>query len=180
MAIQGFGNVGSHAALLLQQAGAKISAVSDVSGGVSRAERRFSPLGRAEALRAEVVIEAANAPTTAEGDEVLQRRGIPTLPDILVNAGGATVSYVEWVRNVQRFRWDGERVDSELRALMTKACRDVSQLVKFRRLSWPAASYVLALERVAEAPPMRGAQWSYKIYRDKSSSFTMASSLSLT
>ncbi len=203
VAIQGFGNVGSYTALFLQQAGAKIIAVTDVSGGVSRADglpipaliehvRRnkgmvqgfreaeaitgeaiftipcdvFIPaaLGgvltkeRAQALRAEVVIEAANAPTTAEGDEVLQRRGIPTLPDILVNVGGVTVSYFEWVQNVQQFRWDGERVDRELRALMTKAYRDVSQLVKARRLSWRAATYVLALERVAKATLMRGVQ----------------------
>ncbi|MSQ47646.1 MAG: glutamate dehydrogenase [Deltaproteobacteria bacterium] len=201
--IQGFGNVGSYAALFLQQAGAKIIAVSDVSGGVSRAEGLPIPalidyarahngrvqgfreaetitgdaiftipcdvfipaaLGgvltkeRAEALRADVVIEAANAPTTVEGEEILQRRGIPTLPDILVNAGGVTVSYFEWVQNVQQFRWDGERVDKELRAVMTKAYRDVSQLAKSRRLSWRAAAYVLALERVARATLMRGVQ----------------------
>lgn len=201
--IQGFGNVGSFAALFLHQAGAKIVAVSDVSGGLFRAEglpipalidyarankgmvqgfreaeeitgdaiftipcEVFIPaaLGgaitkeRAEALRADVVIEAANAPTTPEGDDILQRRGIPTIPDILVNAGGVTVSYFEWVQNVQQFRWDGERVNHELRALMAKAYRDVGQLVKSQKLSWRAATYVLALERVAKATIMRGVQ----------------------
>jgi glutamate dehydrogenase (NAD(P)+) len=109
-------------------------------------------------LRADVVIEAANAPTTVEGDEILQRRGIPTIPDVLVNAGGVTVSYFEWVQNVQQFRWDGERVNTELRMLMAKAYRDVGQLVKSRKLSWRAATYVLALERVAKATLMRGVQ----------------------
>ena len=112
----------------------------------------------AEALRADVVIEAANAPTTPEGDEILQRRGVPTVPDILANAGGVTVSYFEWVQNVQQFRWDGERVNSELRALMTKAYRGVRQLMRERPLSWRAATYVLALERVAKATFMRGVQ----------------------
>jgi glutamate dehydrogenase (NAD(P)+) len=201
--IQGFGNVGSFAALFLHQAGAKIIAVSDISGGMFHAEGLPIPalidyarqnkgmiaefreaeaitgdaiftipcdvfipaaLGavltreRAEALSADVVIEAANAPTTPEGDEVLQGREIPTVPDILANAGGVTVSYFEWVQNVQQFRWDGERVNNELRALMAKAYRDVRQLMKERRLSWRTATYVLALERVAKATFMRGVQ----------------------
>jgi glutamate dehydrogenase (NAD(P)+) len=201
--MQGFGNVGSFAALFLYQLGARVIAVSDVSGGVTRAEGLPIPdlidharqskgtvqgfreaeaiagdtiftipcdvfipaaLGgvltkeRAEALRADVVIEAANAPTTLEGEEVFQQRGIPVVPDVLANAGGVTVSYFEWVQNVQQFRWDGERINNELRALMTKAYRDVSQLMKQRRLSRRAAAYVLALERVAKATFMRGVQ----------------------
>ena len=201
--IQGFGNVGSFAALFLQQAGAKVVAVSDVTGGVYRTEGLPIPvlvdyvrknkgtvkgfreadaitgdaiftlpcdvfipaaLGggltkeRAEVLPAGVVIEAANAPTTPEGDEILQRRGIPLVPDILANAGGVTVSYFEWVRNVQQFRWDGERINNELRALMAKAYRDVSRLAKTRKLSWRTATYVLALERVAKATFLRGVQ----------------------
>ncbi len=201
--IQGFGNVGSFAALFLQQAGAKVVAVSDVTGGVYRTEGLPIPvlvdyvrknkgtvkgfreadaitgdaiftlpcdvfipaaLGggltkeRAEVLPAGVVIEAANAPTTPEGDEILQRRGIPLVPDILANAGGVTVSYFEWVQNVQQFRWDGERINNELRALMAKAYRDVSRLAKTRKLSWRTATYVLALERVAKATFLRGVQ----------------------
>lgn len=201
--IQGFGNVGSFAALFLQQAGAKVVAVSDVTGGVYRAEGLPIPalvdyvrknkgmvkgfreadaingdaiftlpcdvfipaaLGgaltkeRAEVLQTGVVIEAANAPTTPEGDEILQRRGIPLVPDILANAGGVTVSYFEWVQNVQQFRWDGERINNELRMLMAKAYRDVSQLAKTRKIPWRAAAYVLALERVAKATFLRGVQ----------------------
>ena len=173
--IQGFGNVGSFAALFLHQAGANVVAVSDVSGGLRRADGLPIPalfdyarvnkgsiagfpgaeaisgdavfttpcdifipaaLGgvltaeRAQALPASIVIEAANAPTTPEGDAILARRQIPVVPDILANAGGVTVSYFEWVQNIQQFRWDVERVNSELRSLMTKAYQDVSQLAK--------------------------------------------------
>lgn len=70
---------------------------------------------RAKALQAQVVLEAANAPMTPEGDTVLQKRGIPVVPDILANAGGVTVSYFEWAPNIQQFRWDGERVNQELK-----------------------------------------------------------------
>ncbi|MGE0822525.1 MAG: Glu/Leu/Phe/Val dehydrogenase [Candidatus Binatia bacterium] len=198
--IQGFGNVGSFAALFLQQMGAKIIAVSDVSGGLyctdglpvpelfeyvqkNRVIQGFrnaeaidgdavftlscdvfipAALGgvltaeRAQALQAGVVIEAANAPTTPEADEILHRRRIPVLPDILANAGGVTVSYFEWVQNIQQFRWDVERVTNELRTIMSRAYRDVSQMAKSRQVSWRTAAFVLALGRVAKATVMRG------------------------
>jgi len=201
--IQGFGNVGSFAALFLHQAGAKVIAVSDVSGGLQRAEGLPIPalfayakankgsitgfpgaeairsgavfttpcdifipaaLGgvltaeRAEALPAGVVVEAANAPTTPEGDAILARRQIPIVPDILANAGGVTVSYFEWVQNIQQFRWNVERVNGELRALMTKAYQDVSQLAKKHQVPQRTAAYILALGRVAKATVMRGIQ----------------------
>lgn len=198
--IQGFGNVGSFAALFLHQMGAKVVAVSDIAGGLyhpeglpildlfdyARAHRGiagfseaetiagdtiftipsdvFIPaaLGgvldhhRAEALQTTMVIEAANAPTTPEGDAVLQQRGIPVVPDILANAGGVTVSYFEWVQNIQQFRWDGERVNQELKKTMAKAYRDIMQLAKSRQTSLRTAAFVLALGRVAKATVMRG------------------------
>jgi len=120
-------------------------------GGVLTAER-------AQALPASIVIEAANAPTTPEGDAILARRQIPVVPDILANAGGVTVSYFEWVQNIQQFRWDVERVNSELRSLMTKAYQDVSQLAKRHNVPQRTAAYVLALGRVAKATVMRGIQ----------------------
>jgi len=201
--IQGFGNVGSFAALFLHQAGANVVAVSDVSGGLRRADGLPIPalfdyarvnkgsiagfpgaeaisgdavfttpcdifipaaLGgvltaeRAQALPASVVIEAANAPTTPDGDAILTRRQIPVVPDILANAGGVTVSYFEWVQNIQQFRWDVERVNGELRSLMTKAYQDVSQLAKRHNVPQRTAAYVLALGRVAKATVMRGIQ----------------------
>lgn len=201
--IQGFGNVGSFTALFLHQVGAKVVAVSDVSGGLRRAEGLPIPalfdyakankgsitgfpgaetissdavfttpcdvfipaaLGgvltaeRAEVLPAGVVIEAANAPTTPEGDAILARRQIPIVPDILANAGGVTVSYFEWVPNIQQFRWDVERVNGELRSLMTRAYQDVSQLAKRHNIPQRTAAYILALSRVAKATVMRGIQ----------------------
>ena len=105
-----------------------------------------------------MVVEAANAPTTPEGDAILARRQIPVVPDILANAGGVTVSYFEWVQNIQQFRWDVERVNGELRSLMTKAYQDVSQLAKKHQVSQRTAAYVLGLGRVAKATVMRGIQ----------------------
>ncbi len=200
ISIQGFGNVGSFAALFLHQMGAKVIAVSDVAGGLYHPEglpildlfdyarehrgivgfSKAEPIAgdaiftipndvfipaalggvldrhHAEALQTHVVIEAANAPTTPEGDTVLQQRGIPVVPDILANAGGVTVSYFEWVQNIQQFRWDGERVNQELKKTMAKAYRDIMQLAKSRQTSLRTAAFVLALGRVAKATVMRG------------------------
>jgi glutamate dehydrogenase (NAD(P)+) len=200
ISIQGFGNVGSFAALFLHQLGAKVIAVSDVHGGLYRAEGLPIPelfhyarthrsivgfsegeaiagddifgfpcdvfipaaLGgvltaeRARTLQTQVVIEAANAPTTPEGDAILERRSIPVVPDILANAGGVTVSYFEWAQNIQQFRWDGERVNQELQTTMAKAYRDVAHLAKSRQIPLRTAAFVLALGRVARATVMRG------------------------
>lgn len=200
VSIQGFGNVGSFAALFLQQMGATVIAVSDVTGGLYRPDglpilelfdyvrgqrtlKGFSDaeaitgdeiftlpcdvfipaaLGgvldanHAKALQAEVVIEAANAPTTPEGDAIFQKRGIPVVPDILANAGGVTVSYFEWAQNIQQFRWDGERVNQELKTTMAKSYRDVKNLAQSRQIPLRTAAYILALGRVAKATVMRG------------------------
>lgn len=200
VSIQGFGNVGSFAALFLHQMGATVIAVSDVTGGlyrpdglpilelfdyvrVQRTLKGFSDaeaitgddifslpcdvfipaaLGgvldatRAKALQAKVVIEAANAPTTPEGDAVFQKREIPVVPDILANAGGVTVSYFEWAQNIQQFRWDGERVNQELKTTMAKSYRDVRNLAQSRQVPLRTAAYILALGRVAKATVMRG------------------------
>jgi glutamate dehydrogenase (NAD(P)+) len=111
---------------------------------------------RAKALQAEVVIEAANAPTTPEGDAIFQKRRIPVVPDILANAGGVTVSYFEWAQNIQQFRWDGERVNQELQTTMAKSYRDVRNLAQSRQVPLRTAAYILALGRVAKATVMRG------------------------
>lgn len=109
----------------------------------------------ARAVRARLIAEAANSPTTVEADAIFNERGIPVLPDILVNAGGVTVSYFEWVQNIQQFYWDGERVQSELRRLLTNAYREVAQVSRERTLTLRAAAFVAAIDRVANATRSR-------------------------
>ena len=107
-------------------------------------------------VRARLVVEAANAPTTPEADEILAARGVTVLPDILANAGGVTVSYFEWVQNIQGFRWSEEHVNRELEDTMTASYRTVRRLVVERHLSWRTAAYIVGLGRVARATVHRG------------------------
>lgn len=110
----------------------------------------------AEALRCRIIAEGANGPTTPEADEILQRRGIVVLPDIFANAGGVTVSYFEWVQNIQQFAWDETRVRVELERIMRKAFRDLSQAAQTWRTDLRTAAFVVAIERVARATTQRG------------------------
>ena len=107
-------------------------------------------------VRTRVVLEAANAPTTPEGDEVLERRGIPVVPDILTSAGGVTVSYFEWVQNLQHMSWDEERVNAELEKVMREAYERVAQISRSRRVPMRTAAYILAIGRVGKATVLRG------------------------
>ncbi len=107
-------------------------------------------------LRARVVLEAGNAPTTPEGDEVLERRGVLVVPDILANAGGVTVSYFEWVQNLQHMSWDEERVNAELEKVMREAYERVAQISRSRRVPLRTAAYILAIGRVGKATVLRG------------------------
>jgi len=195
VALQGFGNVGSHAARLVAERGARVVAVADHTGGVANREgldvgalaawvanRRGVagfPGGEAFAgpeivgweadvlipaalegvitkenareVRARVVVEAANGPTTPEADEILRERGIVVVPDILANAGGVTVSYFEWAQNMQHFRWEYERVVAELERTMRRAYDEVEQTAKERDTDLRTAAFVLALQRVGRA-----------------------------
>ncbi len=110
----------------------------------------------AEKLKAKVVIEAANGPTTVKGDEVLQKRGIEVVPDILANAGGVAVSYFEWVQNLQNFYWEEELVNDRLRSIMTKAFADVLETGKKFKTSMRMGAYIVALEKVIKAKKIRG------------------------
>jgi len=201
VAIQGFGNVGSVAARLLDQRGASIVAVSDVTGGtyngdgldVAALENHVERTGGvagfgggealdnddllrldvdvlcpaalenvitanvAEELRAGLVLEAANGPTTVAADEVLRDRDIPVVPDILTNAGGVIVSYLEWVQNSQQYSWDLEQVNADLERRISKAFEDT--LEAFAERETPdlrTAAYAVALERVGDAHEIRG------------------------
>jgi glutamate dehydrogenase (NAD(P)+)/glutamate dehydrogenase (NADP+) len=199
--IQGFGNVGSAAALLLHEAGAKVIAVSTGSGGVFAekgldipalkayaAENHRSVVGfphaepisnaelltlpcdvlipaalenqiteeNADQVQAKIVAEAANGPVTLEANRALDARGIIVLPDILANAGGVVVSYLEWVQGLSYVFWDEDRVNRELEYLMVHAYRQVIQQSKARQIPLRVAAYTLGVGRVAQALSDRG------------------------
>ncbi len=195
VAVQGFGNVGSNAARLIADQGAKIVAVADHLGGVSNengldvdalglwvAEHRtvngFSggiafdnteiitwdadvliPAALENAItednvngiKAGIVVEGANGPTTPAAHEVLVNRGVLIVPDILANAGGVTVSYFEWVQNIQQFRWEKDRVDKELTRKMRKAYAAVRDVAEKENIDMRIAAFVLAIRRVGQA-----------------------------
>jgi glutamate dehydrogenase/leucine dehydrogenase len=201
VAIQGFGNVGSAAAELLHEAGAKIIAVSTGAGGIFSetgldipalkiyaAENGKSimgfpqsvPISNADLLtlpcdvlipaalenqiteenvnqvQAQIVAEAANGPVTLEANLALEARGVTVLPDILANAGGVVVSYLEWVQGLSYVFWDEERVNREMEHLMVQAYHRVIQQSKKRQISLRLAAYTLGVGRVAQALTDRG------------------------
>ena len=195
VALQGFGNVGSHAARLIAERGGKIVAVADHMGGVSNekgldvaalvewaAENRtvagfaggdafegpeiiawpadvLIPAAledaidgkNADRVQAQIIIEAANAPTTPEADSILHGKDVLIVPDILANAGGVTVSYFEWAQNIQQFRWELERVNTELEKSMRRAYSSVREVAKERGTDLRTAAFVLAIQRVGRA-----------------------------
>jgi glutamate dehydrogenase (NAD(P)+) len=107
-------------------------------------------------VHARVVFEAANGPTEADADALLERRGVVVVPDILASAGGVTVSYFEWVQNLQHLAWDEERVDAELERAMKDAYERVAQVSRSRQVLLRTAATVLALGRVGKATVLRG------------------------
>ena len=195
VAVQGFGNVGSHASRLIAEQGARIVAVADHTGGVSSSDgldipalidwvasnhgvKGFpggDPFDGAEIIswdadvlipaaleaaitkdnagdvKAGIVVEAANAPTTPEADEILNKRGVFIIPDILANAGGVTVSYFEWTQNIQQFRWEHQRINDELGKVMRKAYRSVCEIAQEKNIDMRTAAFVLAIRRVGQA-----------------------------
>jgi glutamate dehydrogenase (NAD(P)+) len=110
----------------------------------------------ADGVRAKFVIEAANHPTLPEADDVFASKGIVVLPDIYANAGGVTVSYMEWVQNIQYYYWPEERVNEELRVRMKTAYTSVASLAKQYACDLRTAAFALALTRVAHATKVRG------------------------
>jgi glutamate dehydrogenase (NAD(P)+) len=107
-------------------------------------------------IRARYVVEGANHPLTPDADEILSKRNVVVLPDIYANAGGVTVSYMEWVQNIQRYRWDEQRVNSELRAIMKRAFVDLQDTAHKHGCDLRTAAFVLAIGRVAKATLLRG------------------------
>jgi glutamate dehydrogenase (NAD(P)+) len=110
----------------------------------------------ANAIRARVVLEAANAPTTPKADEMLTRRGVVVLPDIYVNAGGVTVSYFEWAQNIQQFSWEEDKINAELARHMREAYATLARIVRERKVSFRTAAFIVAIGRVGRATVLRG------------------------
>ena len=107
-------------------------------------------------VSARLVVEGASAPTTPEADHILQAKGIPVVPDILANAGGVTVSYFEWVQNLQQLYSDEAEVFAKEEKILLQAFRDVQDKVKAHGCTWRTGALVLALERVKTANELRG------------------------
>ncbi len=107
-------------------------------------------------VQADIVIEGANGPTTTAASEILADRDIPVVPDILANAGGVTVSYFEWLQDINRRAWSLERVNAELEEEMLSAWEAVREEHDARGVSWRDAAYIVALSRVADAHESRG------------------------
>jgi len=113
-------------------------------------------LHNADQIKAKIVAEAANGPTTPHADEVLHRKGIFVLPDILANAGGVTVSYFEWAQDLQGYFWEENEVNARLEKVMKRAFNDVHETMRKHHAHPRAAAYILAVGRVAEATLVRG------------------------
>lgn len=199
--VQGFGNVGSVAANLAEEAGAKVIAVSDARGAIynenglpiSELYSKYSgrdggiaeykdctvisnnelltlkcdvlipaaiqqqiTIENADQIKASIVVEGANGPTTREADQILSDKGILVVPDILANAGGVIVSYFEWVQDLQNFFWEEQEVNLKLDRIMKHAYEGVRQTRESYKCDMRTAAMIIGVKRVAEATVSRG------------------------
>jgi glutamate dehydrogenase (NAD(P)+) len=107
-------------------------------------------------IKAKLIVEGANGPTTVEADRILAERGVSIVPDVLANAGGVIVSYFEWVQNIQSITWDEENVNTTLNRLMVSAINDVSAFAEEKKVTLRTAAYALALNKLVQAKRARG------------------------
>jgi glutamate dehydrogenase (NAD(P)+) len=200
VAVQGFGNVGSVAAQLMENLGLRVVAVSDKSGGIYnpkglrvrdvlqhyRQRRLLADYKEAEhirnedlltldcevlvpaalenvitshnanAIKARIICEGANGPTTAGADKILESNGVFVIPDILANAGGVTVSYFEWVQDRSGYFWDEEMVNQRLERIMVESFDEVAGMAGRHGINLRVGAYMLAIERVAAVHRLRG------------------------
>jgi glutamate dehydrogenase (NAD(P)+) len=110
----------------------------------------------APSIKAKIVVEGANAPTTPEGDAILKDKGVLVVPDILANAGGVIVSYFEWVQDKQAFFWDADEIYQNLDSQLMKAIREVEAMSTEKSVSWRESAMMIGVKRVAEAHKLRG------------------------
>jgi glutamate dehydrogenase (NAD(P)+) len=118
-------------------------------------EDQFTP-DNADRVRARLIVEAANGPTVPEADMIFRERGIFVVPDILANSGGVTVSYFEWVQDIQAYFWSEDQVNARLRELMARTFDDAASLSEERGVRLRLAALALGIGRVAEASAARG------------------------
>ncbi|MEM8893838.1 MAG: Glu/Leu/Phe/Val dehydrogenase [Bacteroidota bacterium] len=201
IAIQGFGNVGSWAARLLEERGASVTAISDLSGAyinekginideaiayrdgnngslegfdgvekitneelieldvdvlVPAAKEDVIHSRNADKVKAKLIVEGANGPTSAKADSIVNDAGIMAVPDILANAGGVTVSYFEWVQNRLGYKWTGERVNRRSDRIMKTAFNNVYRVSQEYNVSLRIAAYIVAIDKVAKTYKYRG------------------------
>jgi glutamate dehydrogenase (NAD(P)+) len=107
-------------------------------------------------VKAKIVVEGANGPTTPDADAILRENGVTVLPDILANAGGVTVSYFEWVQGLDNFFWDRKRVQDELQKIMERSFDEVNAKADEADCDHRTAAYTIAISRVAEACRLKG------------------------
>jgi glutamate dehydrogenase len=107
-------------------------------------------------IKASIVVEAANGPTTLEGTRILTERGVLLVPDVLASAGGVTVSYFEWVQNNQGYYWSDEEVQARLEQNMVRAFENVYQAAESRGIDMRLAAYIVGVRKMAEASRFRG------------------------
>jgi glutamate dehydrogenase (NAD(P)+) len=112
--------------------------------------------GNAGRIAARIIVEAANGPTTAEGDRILNERGCYVVPDIVANSGGVIVSYFEWVQDLQSFFWEEDEVNARLERIIKRSFQEVAAIQARESCSMREAAYILAVTRVVEATTVRG------------------------